>query len=62
MITITKDGVKVDCARVHQPKMHQPVDTLKYAARAGKREISPLAERAALRALLALPEGANYYI
>ena len=42
--------------------MHQPVDTLKYDARAGKREISPLAERAALRALnraLALPEGAN---
>ena len=38
--------------------MHQPVDTLEYAARAGKREISPLARRAALRALnraLALP-------
>ena len=31
--------------------VHQPVDTLKYEARAGKREISPLAERAALRAL-----------
>ena len=52
-----KDGVNFDCARVHQP-----VDTLKYEARAGKREISPLARRAALRALnraLALPEGAN---
>ena len=29
----------------------QPVDTRKYEARAGKRGISPLAERAALRAL-----------
>ena len=56
MNSITKDGVKVDCARVHQP-----VDTLKYEARAGKREISPLAERAALRALnraLVLPRQA----
>ena len=31
--------------------LHQPVDARKYEARAGKRGISPLAERAALRAL-----------
>ena len=40
--------------------MHQLVDTLECAQ--GNEEISPLARRAALRALLALPEGAIYYI
>ena len=34
----TADGSKVDCARVRfpAPKMHQPVGTFKYEARARK--------------------------
>ena len=67
MILITKTEFNFDCARVRfpAPKMHQPVGTFKYEARAGKRgnlAARPLARRAALRALLALPEGAIYYI
>ena len=49
----TADGSKVDCARARFVGRFciNRVTHFKYDARAGKREISPLAERAALRAL-----------
>ena len=49
---------KVDCARNKTREMHQPVD----AGKRGNLAARLLARRAALRALLALPEGAIYYI
>ena len=45
--------------------MHQPVDTFKYAAHAGKRGNLAARQKGGftnLRAPLALPEGAIYYI
>ena len=57
-----KDGVNFDCARVRFVSRKCISRLTHLNMRAGKREISPLAERAALRALLALPEGAIYYI
>ena len=60
-----KDGVNFDCARVRFVSRKCISRLTHLNMHAGKREISPLAERVALRALnraLALPEGANYYI
>ena len=59
-----KDGVNFDCARVRfvsrfciSRLTHENMQRAQE-----NEEISPLAERAALRAQLALPEGAYYYI
>ena len=62
MIITRKDGVNFDCERRDFVSRFCISRLTHLNMRAGKREISLLAERAAFRALLALPEGAYYYI
>ena len=57
-----KDGVNFDCARSKTRKCISRLTHLNMRRAQENEEISPLARRAALRALLALPEGAIYYI
>ena len=63
-VIITENEMyKVDCCA--QRKRHQPVDAFKYKERARKTGKSSARQKGGftnLRALLALPEGAIYYI
>ena len=64
MIITRKDGVNFDCARrdfVSRVCINRLIHLNMQRVQENE-EISPLARRAALRALLALPEGAIYYI
>ena len=65
MTIISKAGAKVDSRSIKREEMHQLVDAFKYAIRARKPRKSSTRQKGGFtnfHALLALPEGAIYYI